>query len=55
LDFTAGGRRSLTWTGVLRERSAFSLRRLRLGLASLVVEGFVVAIGLGGFLASRRG
>jgi hypothetical protein len=25
-----------------------------LGLASLVVEGFVVAIGLGGFLAARR-
>jgi hypothetical protein len=25
-----------------------------LGLASLVVEGFVVAVGLGGFLAARR-
>jgi hypothetical protein len=25
-----------------------------LGLASLVVEGFVVAVGLGGFLATRR-
>jgi hypothetical protein len=25
-----------------------------LGLSSLVVEGFVVALGLGGFLAARR-
>jgi hypothetical protein len=26
-----------------------------LGLASLVVEGFVVAVGVGGFLAAARG
>jgi hypothetical protein len=55
LDFTAGGTEEPDVDRRSQGTLSVSLRRLRRGLASLVVEGFVVAIGLGGFLASRRG